>query len=329
MAVQRFPRADMGETVATVGGVSEPTTSVVGSEPSAMAGGTAGGMAGTTSDVANLQGEDAKQIIQATLDRYGLGELAVDVWGMYSRGSIDANTDIDTIGSALANTDMYKRRFPANAQRRAQGLPELSVSEYIGMERGYKAAMAGSGLPAGFYDSPDDFSNFIARDISAAELQTRVNQGFRAVTEANPDVIRQMKELYGVDEGGVAAFFLDPERATPVLTRQARAAQIAAQASRTGAGQITAAQAEDLARLDVSEREAQAGFAQIAAQEQLTQPLMGEEGVISREEQIAATFGANEAARQRIETRRRRRAAEFETGGTIVGGTQGVSGIAQ
>ena len=273
--------------------------------------------------------EDARQILQATLDRYGLGDLTSDVWGLYSRGTIDANTDIDTIGSALANTELYKRRFPANAQRRAQGLPELSVSEYIGMERGYKAAMAGSGLPSGFYDNPEDFSNFIARDVSPAELQDRVNQGFRAVNDANPEVVRQMKELYGVDEGGIAAYFLDPERATPVLTRQARAAQIAAQSVRTGVGQISTAQAEELARMDVTEREAQAGFAQIAAQEQLTQPLMGEEGIITREEQIAAQFGANQAAQQRIATRARRRAAEFETGGTIVGGTQGVSGLAQ
>lgn len=273
--------------------------------------------------------EDARQILQSVLDRYGLGDLMTDVWGLYTRETIGANTDIDTIGSALANTEVYKRRFPANAQRRAQGLPELSVSEYIGMERGYKNAMQGSGLPAGFFDSPDDFSNFIARDVSPAEVQERVNQGFRAVNDANPEVVKQMKELYGVDEGGIAAYFLDPERATPVLTRQARAAQIAAQSRLQNVGQLSTQQAEDLARMDVTEREARAGFASIAAQEQLTQPLLGEEGIITREEQISAQFAQNEAARQRIETRARRRQAEFQAGGTVVGGTQGVSGLAQ
>lgn len=268
-------------------------------------------------------------ILRATLDRYGLGDLTDSVWGLYSDGTISANDGIDTIGDALSNTPQYQQRFPANAQRRAQGLPELSVSEYIGMERGYKSAMQGSGLPSGFYDDPTDFSNFIARDISASELQDRVNEGFKAVTNANPEVIRQMKELYGVDEGGIAAYFLDPEKATPILTRQARSAQIAAQARMQGAGALTAREAELLAQSGVTETEAQTGFAKISQQAQLLQGTAAEQDVITREEQMAAQFGMNEAAKQRIETRARRRQAEFAGGGTIVGGTQGVSGIAQ
>lgn len=270
---------------------------------------------------------DAIQILRTTLERYGLGSLTDRVWQLYSDGTLPATSDIDTIGTALADTPEFQARFPANAQRRAKGLPELTVSEYIGLERGYRNAMQGSGLPSGFYDQPSDFSNLIGADVSVAEVQDRVNKGFEAVAQTNPEVVRQMKELYGVDEGGLAAYFLDPAMATPILTRQARSAQIAAEATRMGVGQITAQQAEVLARENIGAQEAQAGFRQVAAQQELAAPLLGEQGQISQAEQIGAVFGTSEAARQRVETRRRRRVAAFAEGGGFATGQQGIAGL--
>ena len=189
--------------------------------------------------------------------------------------------------------------------------------------------MAGSGLPAGFYDDPTDFANFIARDVSPAEVQTRVNEGFRAVSEASPQVVAQMKELYGVDEGGLAAYFLDPDRATPILQRQARAAQIATEGLRQAGIQLTATAAEGLSRELGADAQGQAaaGFRQLAQQQGLATPIMAGEEAISQEEQIGAAFGTNEAARQRIETRRRRRQAEFEAGGGFAAGQAGMAGL--
>lgn len=270
---------------------------------------------------------DARQILQSTLDRYGLGSLRDQVWQLYTDQTITANTPIDAIGDALVNTPEFQARFPANAIRRAKGLPEYSVSEYIGMERGYKNAMQGSGLPSGFYDDSTDFSNLIAGDVSVAEVQDRINQGFRAVSEANPEVIKQMKDLYGVGEGDLAAYFLDPEKATPLLTRQARAAQIAAEAQRQAQTTIGASQAELLAREGVTAQQAQTGFKQIAIEQQLYQGLPGETGALTLEEQMGAVFGTNEAARQRIETRRRQRQAQFEAGGGFAESQTGVVGL--
>jgi hypothetical protein len=51
------------------------------------------------------------------------------------------------------------------------------------------------------------------------------------------------------------------------------------------------------------------------------------EQAISEEEQIGATFGLDAAARQRIETRRRRRQAEFAQGGGFAETAQGVIGL--
>lgn len=271
--------------------------------------------------------QDAKTILQGTLSRYGLESLVDKVWQLYTDETLSADSDIDIIGDALRETPEFQRRFPANAQRVKAGLPELSVREYIGLERGYENAMRGSGLPSGFYDDPSDFSNFIASNTSVSEVQSRVNEGFRAVSESNPQVITQMKNLYGVSEGDLAAYFLDPERALPLITRQARAAQIAAEGQRQAGIQISAQQAEAIARENISQTQIQTGFEQIQQMEELFNPLAGEGDVISKEEAVGAAFGTNAAARQRVETRQRQRRAAFGGGGTFATGQSGVVGL--
>jgi len=273
--------------------------------------------------------QDAKAIIKTMLDRYQLGDLSDQVWKLISDETLPQNADIDLIGDALRDTELFKKRFPANAARAKAGLPELTVSEYVGLERGYANAMRGSGLPAGFYDDPTDFEKFIVGDTSVAEVQSRVNEGFRAVSESNPEVIKQMKELYGVDNAGLAAYFLDPVRATPLLVKQARSAQISAEAARQAGIQLTSQEAEALTAEGVSQQQAQQGFAAVQEQRQLMGPTAGEQGSISQQELIGATFGTDAAARQRVETRARRRRAAFEGGGGFAATQQGTAGLGE
>jgi hypothetical protein len=272
--------------------------------------------------------QDAKQILQATLDRYGLGTLSNRVWSLYTDDTLAANSDIDTIGDSIRDTPEFAARFPANAQRVKAGLPELSVSEYIGLERGYKAAMQGSGLPSGFYDDPTDFANFIGSDTSVAEVQSRVNEGYRAVADANPQVIAQMKELYGVGDGELAAYFLDPQKATPLLVKQARAAQIASEGLRQAGITLTSQEAEALATEQITQSEAQTGFGNIAQQQELLGGLPGEQTNVTQRDLVASQFNTDQAAKQRVATRKRQRAAAFEGGGSFSTGQAGITGIA-
>lgn len=272
--------------------------------------------------------DDAKDILRRFLKNYKLDSLADQVWNLTQTGVILNPNDPDEIGRAVSDTPEYAARFPGNVARRNAGLPEKSLTEYIQLEQAYSSSMRGAGLPAGFYDNPDDFSKFIAGDVSPAELQGRVDEGYRAVAEANPQVVAQMKELYGVDEGGLAAYFLDPVRAMPVIRRQARAAQIAAEASRQAGLALGVQTAEALAREEITPDEARRGFGQIATESQLAAPLMAGEEALTTEEQIGATFGTSAAARQRVETRRRRRQAAFEAGGGFAGmGGQQATGL--
>lgn len=272
--------------------------------------------------------EDAKQIIKSQLERYGLGSLTDRAWGLLSNETISADAGIDVIGDALRDTTEFQTRFSGNAARLKAGLPELSVTEYIGLEKGYEAAMRGSGLPAGFYDNPTDFANFISSNTSVAEVQSRVNDGYKAVADANPQVIAQMKELYGVGDGELAAYFLDPAKATPILVRQARAAQISAEGKRQAGIQLSASDAEALAREDVTAAEAQKAFGEVNQQQELYNPLQGEQG-ISQQEAIGAALGTDQAARQRVETRKRQRQAGFAGGGSFATSQTGMSGLGQ
>lgn len=273
----------------------------------------------STTEATSNRSQNAKEILRRGLKNYGLDALTDSVWMMVKDETILNPNDPDEIGRAVADTPEYAARFPGNIALRNAGKPERSVTEYIQLEQAYASTLQGNGLPSGFYDSADDFSKFIVGNVSPAQLQERIDAGYNAVANSNPQVVAQMKELYGVDEGGLVSYFIDPVRATPIIRRQARAAQIAAEASRQAGIQLGVGTAEALAREDISPELAQRGFAQIAAEQGLAAPLMAGEEALTTEEQIGATFGTSAAARQRVETRRRRRQAAFEGGGGFAG----------
>jgi hypothetical protein len=83
--------------------------------------------------------------------------------------------------------------------------------------------------------------------------------------------------------------------------------------------------AEELAAQGITAAEAQQGFGQIGTQQELFNPLQGEQA-ITQEQQISGTFGTNAEARKAIAARRRSRQAAFETGGGFAT-TQGASAL--
>jgi hypothetical protein len=180
-------------------------------------------------------------------------------------------------------------------------------------------------MPTGFYDDPTDFQNFIAQDVSVEELAGRIDQGYQAVRNAPTNVVNEFKRLYGVSEGDLAAYFIDPDRARPTFDRyeaerQARSAAISAQAQQQAQIQLQTQEAEALARAGVTAEQAQAGFTSITESQGLFEAQMLGEEAVTREEQIGAVFGTNAEARQAIARRKARRKAAFEAGGSF--GTQ-------
>lgn len=270
--------------------------------------------------------DDAEQVLREYLRPFGLESLAGLMYQNMNTGRITEDMTDDEKLNTLRDTPEYKERFKANELRRQKGLFELPPTQIVALERQYQATLNANQMPRSFYDSTDDYVNFLAADVSPLELQERIDQGYNAVAQANPEAIRQMKELYGVNESELAAYFLDPVRTKPIIERQARAARIGAEARLQAGMQLTQQQAEELSREGITAEQAQTGFSQIFRQQELFTPLAGEEQ-ITAEEQVTGTFGTSAQAAQRIATRRRRRQAEFEGGGGFATAQRGVAGL--
>jgi hypothetical protein len=267
---------------------------------------------------------DARNTIKAVLSTYGLESLADVLWTNYTSGLVDINNEQALVFS-IRDTDQYKTRFSANAARVRKGLAELSPGEYIGLEDFYRQTMQSNGLPPGFYDQTDDFSKLIEGDVSPSELQDRIQQGYAVVAQSDPEVKRQMQTLYGVTEGQLAAYFIDPERTAPLLKQQARAAQIAARSLEQGGIQLTGTFAENLAARGITEQQARAGFAEVGGLGELRQTFAGETA-LSGEQLAGAAFGIDVASQQELERRKRLRTGEFAGGGSFARTTGETSG---
>ena len=277
------------------------------------------------SDTGSSQ-QSAYDIIAQTLAGYGLTELSGFVTNLVFKENI-LNENI--IYGRIKETPEYARRFAGNEARRRAGFNVLSEEAYIGQENTYRQLLRTAGLPAGFYDSNEDFTAFISGDVSPSELNTRINDGYNAVKNSDPQVIAEMQRLYGVDDSQLAAYFLDPVKATPILLRQAQASQISAQATRQAGAEITAQQAEQLAIEGVTTQQAQAGFATIGQAQELFNPLAGEQGVgMTQQEQIGAVFSTDAAAAQRLRKKQAERTAAFQGGGSFAGQGQGQTALA-
>jgi hypothetical protein len=214
-----------------------------------------------------LQGSqrDAFAALQSLFAGYGLGSLAPKIFDYIKQGY-----GSDTISLLLQDTPEYKQRFAGNIARQKAGLPVLAPAQYLATEESYRQVLQSAGLPKGFYDTPADFTNWIAGDVSATELKNRADEA-SAVANGNPAVRDAMKQLYGVSEGDIAAYFLDQARAEPILRKREQAAEIAAAGIQRGFG--ASPYAEQFAAQGITAGQAQQGYAQIAQEFQPLQDL--------------------------------------------------------
>jgi hypothetical protein len=269
--------------------------------------------------------DDARSTMATVLNTYGLGDLADFVYTeIIAKETVNINNP-DAVIFAIREQPAYQKRFAGNAARLKKGLSELDPASYIGLENQFRQTLQSNGLPSNFYDQTDDFQALIEGDVSPSELNERVQQGYRAVADADPAVKAQMKNLYGIGEGELAAYFLDPQRTAPLLTRQAQAASIAARGLEQGGIQLSGAFAEDLARRGITEQQARAGFAEVGGLGELKQTFAGETA-LSGEQLAGAAFGIDVAAQQELERKRRLRTGEFAGGGSFARTTGETSG---
>lgn len=260
----------------------------------------------------------ATSIIQNVLKFYGMDDprLLADVKRALADRRLTETSTVDDIGIQLRESAAFQERFSANEVRRKANKPAYSVSQYLQLESAYRNTLLAAGMPADFYNTPEDFSNFIANDISPDEIKARVDQGYASVKNADPAVVNELKSMYGLDDSTLAAFFVDPARTKDAVVRAARAAEVASQARQQAGISLGAPAAELLVQQGVTQDVARQGFSEVAQLQELTRPLQGEQA-LTQEELIAGKLGTNAAAAQRVAKTQRRRTATFQEGGSF------------
>lgn len=280
----------------------------------------ASGAAGVAKDSAN---RDSLATIKNVLSQYGLDSLSDFAWQ-----EIVSGRSGNEVLQDLRETPQFKQRFPAIDARQKAGLPPLSPGDYVSYENTATQYMRDAGLPPGFYDSPEDFTKFLSNDMSLKELSERVTTAKDAAYNAPTEVRSALRGQFGVGDGDLAAFFLDPDRAQPLLQRTYNAAQVAGAGTRTGYD-VSTDQDYRLTDLGVTAQQAQTGFSTLQHSQELFNPLTGHanERKITSDEQLGATFGGNATAADQIEKRRQQRQSEFQDGGAFAAGNTGVTGL--
>lgn len=201
---------------------------------------------------------DAYASLRSMFNSIGLGTLAPKIYEYAKQGY-----GADVISMLLQDTSEYKQRFAANETRVKAGLPVLSPAEYLSTEDAYRQVLQDAGLPKGFYDSVTDFTNWIAGDTSATELKGRVDLAVANTMQANPASVQALKDLYGVDQSYITAYFLDQKTALPLLQKQSQAAQFGAEALKRGLG-LNQTNLEDMVTSGLSQSQVSQGFQAVA-----------------------------------------------------------------
>jgi len=262
---------------------------------------------------------DSIALLTSMLEQYGMGSLASVVVDLKQQGFSDEVVEVK-----LQETPEWRQRFSGNEARRKAGLPVLRPDEYLGLEAAYKKVLRDAQLPETFYDQTDDFAKFMGNDISATELQERVNLANLSVQNADPFYTDSLRRMYGLTDGDMTAYALDPERALPAITRPVKAAQFAAEAARQGIPSISTQMAERYTdTFGVTQEEARAGFEQVALiqpeAERLSQVFAEQAPGVGLEETTAAVFGGESSADYK---RRLQRLSEMEQ--SLFAGQSGV-----
>jgi hypothetical protein len=251
--------------------------------------------------------ESAYSLLYDEFSRMGLGSLVQPLQKFIQDGISDAEFTL-----RLRETDAYKKRFAANAQRIAKGLAALSEADYVDMEDRYQNVMRQYGLPESYYQRGDlgrqeGFEKLLAADVRDDELADRLNVAYNRVINAAPQIKESLKQFYpDITNGDILAYTLDPEKAILDIKRKVTAAEIGAGAAIAGLS-TTRAKAEELGAFGVTAAQAREGFQNVAAVLPRASQLgeiyakqgMGPYGQATAEAEFFGTTGSVEATRMR------------------------------
>jgi hypothetical protein len=248
--------------------------------------------------------QSAYDLLYSEFSQYGLASLVEPLKGLITSGASPAEFTI-----RLRESEPYKKRFSGNAQRISNGLAAIDEATYLATEDKYQALMRNYGLPSSYWSKDEmgtqqGFTDLIGNDVSAVELEGRLQTAQNRVVNANPEIAYALKEFYpDINNGDILAYVLDPKNGLDAINRKVTAAEIGGAAARSGLT-TNVSDAEYLQRYGVTKETATQGYTTIASGLQRGSQLAsiyGEDPYTqaTAETEVFNVPGAQEARKQR------------------------------
>lgn len=275
---------------------------------------------------ASAEEQGAKAMLATFLGQYGLASLGDWAWSRYQElgGGTDA---MSVITLELTKRPEFAARFPAIAARDKAGLSPISPADYVHYEQGLNQMMHQYGLPFG--QTSGQFSTYVTKllagDVSLAEAQSRIADGYMKVENAPQEVRDAFAGYFGVKgDAAMAALWLDPTEALPHLQQMQQAATLGGTARNFGID-MSKIDALDLAQ-HVTSGDGSQQFGQVDQLRALYHENLGEVQDLTQQTGVQAAFGLSGQAAYDLQRRAQQRAARTSGSGGAASAAGGLIG---
>jgi hypothetical protein len=210
---------------------------------------------------------DAFAIIKSSLTTYGFTATEIaELSTFIEAGLTNAKMGPEQLKLDMRELPVYKARFAGNTKRVSAGLNALSEANYLTQENDYSEIFKMYGV--GNLSSRAQFASLIGNDISVTETTKRIDTAVKRVKNANPAVLKSLKELYpAITDTDIVTYFLKGDEVLPELERKTTVAEIGSTAAQFGmkeTGLANLTRFEDLQKYGVTLASAREGYATIA-----------------------------------------------------------------
>jgi hypothetical protein len=269
--------------------------------------------------------QTAKDVVISFLKEAGMEGLADSVWAKWTSGATAAQIIED-----IRKSPQYAERYPGMAALNKSGR-NISEASYIAKETADIELMKRYGIPSGIFDNKKYLGSLIENNVDLTTLQLRLIAAQDTVLSYDTSIKDYAKTTYGLDDGHLMAWALDPTMALPVIQQQAKAIQIGGAALAAGIkiADITKTEAESLAAAGVTQDQAKQGFVNIAQMGQYKEALPGANPAetVTNEDLINAQFATSPDAIVKVNKAKQSKLAEFAQGGQFAATQAGLVGL--
>ena len=263
------------------------------------------------------------------LTSVGLNTLASTAYAQLKAGVPAAQIIND-----IRNSPDYTKRFPGMAALAARG-NRITEADYIAKEQADIALLKQYNIPAGTFDTTDYLGKLISNNITAPDLQARLQAAQDSVNSLDPSVLKYAKDTYGLTSGSLSAWALDPTASLPVIQQQAKAMQIGGAAVESGYtgglganGELSTTQAEQLANANITQAAAVQGFNNLGQMGQYQTQLPGDTTqALTGQQLINAQFGLNAQDTLAVNKAKQQKLSEYQQGGAFASSATGARGL--